>query len=237
MIVSRREFLGAASGAVSAALVPLEARLEDRPGADRTRINGEKADCILIDGESHCGLPESCIGYTEALEGCGARCLKISAGPTPDSRLIILPGCISLPAETEDSIERMLSSGSLVVVETGAGFMEAHEFRRHRDFIRRCFGVRVEAPINLWQGRAGRNRVPYVDYIWPLRAKVRDFTCAVPLAAPVGEVIAWADRTPIALRRKVGKGMLVFLGSPLGPALLSGDREAAALLSEFRASA
>src|SRR6266571_3700339 len=41
-----------------------------------------------------------------------------------------------------------------------------------------------------------------------------------------GEVIAWVDDLPVALKRPGGRGNLIFLGSPLGPALWAGDAEA-----------
>src|SRR5205807_8785254 len=88
-------------------------------------------------------------------------------------------------------------------------------------------------------------RVPYVDYVWPIPTKVRDFSRAVPVSVRASlvttrsacEVIAWADGWPVAAKRKIGKGTLVFLGSPLGPALWSGDREASCWLRKLLAAA
>ncbi|HEX2679673.1 MAG TPA: hypothetical protein VHQ03_00090, partial [Candidatus Dormibacteraeota bacterium] len=66
------------------------------------------------------------------------------------------------------------------------------------------------------------------DYTWPHAAKVRDFSHVVPLERQgnTGEFIAWADGKPVALKRQSGRGTLIFLGSPLGPALWAGDTEA-----------
>lgn len=82
-----------------------------------------------------------------------------------------------------------------------------------------------------------------MDYVWPTPAKVRDFSRAVPVSTGASsvttrsmcEVIGWIDGWPVAAKRKVGKGTLVFLGSPLGPALWSGDREAHRWLGEVLA--
>ena len=54
-------------------------------------------------------------------------------------------------------------------------------------------------------------------------------TCALPicrLSTQAGEVIAWVDGLPVALKRPGGRGNLIFLGSPLGPALWAGDAQA-----------
>src|SRR5256885_8822548 len=48
----------------------------------------------------------------------------------------------------------------------------------------------------------------------------------VPLRRQAGEVIARVDGLPVALKRSSGRGNLIFLGSPLGPALWAGDAEA-----------
>jgi len=42
----------------------------------------------------------------------------------------------------------------------------------------------------------------------------------------IGDNIAWAGELPVALKRRVGAGTLIYLGSPVGPALWAGDVEA-----------
>ena len=89
-------------------------------------------------------------------------------------------------------------------------------------------GVHIEAPVRLWPGRGARG-VPYVDYRWPSSAKIRDFSRVVPLGRQSegeGEIIARVEGLPVALKRRLGRGHLIFLGSPLGPALWAGDAEA-----------
>jgi len=55
---------------------------------------------------------------------------------------------------------------------------------------------------------------------------VRGFTRVIPVSAKLGEVIGWAGSLAVASKRPVGRGMLIFLGSPLGPALRASDPEA-----------
>ena len=69
----------------------------------------------------------------------------------------------------------------------------------------------------------GQNRVPYVDFIWPHPAKIRDFSRVVPLGSHPGETIAWADGLRVAFKQRIERGTLIYLGSPLGPALWAGD--------------
>jgi hypothetical protein len=55
---------------------------------------------------------------------------------------------------------------------------------------------------------------------------MRDFSRVVPPGDQPGEIIAWAGDLPVALRRRVDAGTLIYLGSPLGPALWAGDVQA-----------
>ena len=81
----------------------------------------------------------------------------------------------------------------------------------------RHFGLELDLPRILPAAR-----IPYVDYHWPVAVKVRDFSHIVPVRANAKEVIASFDGIPVAARRSG----FIFLGSPIGPALLAGDREA-----------
>jgi hypothetical protein len=68
---------------------------------------------------------------------------------------------------------------------------------------------------------------PYVDYVWPVRTKIREFAVTKLAPTPGDHVIATFLGAPVGLRRRVGNGTLVTLGSPLGPLFLSGDVDAA----------
>jgi hypothetical protein len=72
---------------------------------------------------------------------------------------------------------------------------------------------------------------PYVDYHWPVQAKIREFTPTKLTPAPQDQIIATFVGQPVGLRRRVGNGTLVTLGSPLGPLFLSGDVDAARWLA------
>jgi hypothetical protein len=78
-----------------------------------------------------------------------------------------------------------------------------------------------DLPVELWP-----RRTPYVELTWPIATTVRDFSKVVPVSGGRGDVIATADGIPVATRRQIGFGTLIFLGTPIGPALWAGDAEA-----------
>ena len=119
-----------------------------------------------------------------------------------------------------------LHQGGTVLLESGAAF---GDFRSHRDQLREHFHILIEPPVELWPARG----IPYVEYTWPVSTKVRDFSRVIPLAPQCGTVIGRVEDIPVALARRVGPGVLVFLGSPLGPALWAGDIEARCWLDDL----
>jgi hypothetical protein len=139
---------------------------------------------------------------------------------------LIVPAALEIPPPAVRAIVSCLQAGACVILESGAGFADAQEFRAHRAVLRECLQIRIGAPVPLWSEHASSRRVPYVDYTWPYPAKLRDFSRVVPLEPPTGEIIAWSDGLPVALKRRSGRGTLIFLGSALGPALWAGDAEA-----------
>ena len=235
---SRRTFLSVATGAV-ATMLPVKTP-SGRPDASAS----EPLDCVLIDAPEHDALPESPAGYRSALAVDGVRFSKTSAAPLPYSNTIIVPACLAPCSAVTQEIAVALKRGSRVVLESGAGFATRSEFAAHQEWLRELWNIRVERPVDLWrhgsdqpgdqrsQGSVARGRSPlaarppYVDFQWPYRAKIRDFSRVVPVSAFPEQVVASCERWLVASRHNKGKGTLVFLGSPLGPALLAGDAEA-----------
>lgn len=91
--------------------------------------------------------------------------------------------------------------------------------------LRDAFQVHIESPIDLWPEAKG-SAIPYVHFTWPVAATVRDFSRVAPLASGAGEIIARVHGLVVGLKRRFGRGNLIVLGSPLGPALWAGDIEA-----------
>ena len=84
--------------------------------------------------------------------------------------------------------------------------------------LRDVFGLRVQAPL--------ANGGAYIEYVWPLRRFVRDFSMFTPVECSADEKIAEFAGMAVCARRRIGKGGVIFLGSMLGPGLLAEEREA-----------
>jgi hypothetical protein len=80
------------------------------------------------------------------------------------------------------------------------------------------FGLEVLAPL--------ATRGPYIEYTWPLRRLVRDFSMVTRLKCSRAETIAESGGVAVCAKRPVRKGGIIFLGSMLGPGLLAEEREA-----------
>ena len=203
MDLSRREFLSCAAAAMSHRL-PIPSRV-----AHAVRPVG----CILpVAGQ--CSLPESISGFHAALD---------TEPRAVAGHLVVVPALLELPLDFARGIVSWLRHGATVIVESGAGFTGQLSFRRHRRSLRDGLQLAVHTPVRLWSEQRPFRRTPYVDYTWPHPAKIRDFSRVVPLEDQPGEIIARADGLPVALKRRTGPGTLIYLGSPLGPALWAGD--------------
>jgi hypothetical protein len=215
---TRRQFLGSVVGAAWSVVRPA------RP----SRAVAAGAGCVVLDLKEQCSSRESVAGYQSAL--AGMRDLPRWRGA------LIVPAAMALPLPAVHRIVSCLQLGGTVLVESGAGFAAELEFQAHRAALRDGLQVRIEAPVRLWP-----RTIPYIHYSWPYPADVRDFSRVVPLGRQPGEIIARVDGMPAALKRRYAGaggagGTLIFLGSPLGPALWAGDAEAKRWLSRVVAS-
>ena len=217
MHMTRRTFLGYAAGAVTTGLHGLPGR----------RVDVRRPVVLLHLSQHTC---ESVAGYRGTLANSGMRFLHAEPSSVPRCAVLIVPAALRIGPAIR-AIETCLSDGATVILESGACFAAEPAFRAHRAELRDCLQVQVDAPVRLWTAGSGRQRIPYVDYSWPHSAKIRDFSAVLPLARQPGEIIARVDGLPVCLKRQMGRGTLIFLGSPLGPALWAGDAEARRWLS------
>ncbi len=211
---TRRRFLRYTAGVLTAGL--------PGPSLDVTRRGS-----VLLDlNEGGC-FSESASGYESALASAGAQWMRADARWLVPARcaLLIVPAALDIPAPAVRAIVSCLQTGASVIIESGAGFAAERDHRAHRVALRDYLQLQIEEPVDLWPDNSSQ-RIPYVDYTWPRPAKVRDFSRVVPLGRQAGEVIARVNGLPVALQRSSGRGTLIFLGSPLGPALWAGDAEA-----------
>jgi hypothetical protein len=245
MRVSRRDFLGAAT----ASLVSLKVF---RSGGIDSIGNPPEGDfdCVLIDLKSDCVLRESFQGYRAAVSDGRAGIVEVGADSRRHCRVAIVPGFGLLDSSIAQRLVDLLRVGAHLVMESGGAFLSRAGFAAHQRILDRYFDLTVEPPMDLWAA-ANRNElgvsrskryrdqgdshniVPYVRYTWPGELNVRDFSRIIPVLANPGEIIGRVGRIPVALKKRVGDGALIFLGSPLGPALLAGDPQARVWLQGF----
>jgi hypothetical protein len=240
MTISRRYFLGAAAGS-AATLWSFRSLGLEAPGSSPESAH----DCALLDLNAHCVLPESLQGYQAALGDNYNHFPEVGLNSKRPCRIAIVPGLGPIDSAMAETLSRLLEGGTHVLLESGAGFLNPAEFTAHQKMLYRYFDIEVGAPVDLWSRQSAEDAlfkhrpqrqpgkklnspesIPYVNYSWPRQTSVRDFSRVLPVSAKAGDVIGRVGVLPIALKRRTSGGMLIFLGSPLGPALRAGDPQA-----------
>jgi hypothetical protein len=246
MKVSRREFVNTVGCAAAASLCALPSFAFAASDSD-ARIGAGRT---LLDLQSNCVLPESLAGMLASLGGAHRRVTEIAIDGT-DS-VVVVPAAGAVRAETFRAVSALLEGGATVLWESGAAFLQRHEFAEQQALTLEHFGISMEQPIDVWSRlgshrasvgaknqnarnmRAiGHERVPYVAYRWPREAQVRDFSRVIPVSAAKGRAVADWREIPVSWRKSIGAGTLIFLGSPIGPSLHAGDSEATSLLESL----
>lgn len=228
MLISRRAFLGGAVGGSAAGIAGvacLSGLFTPTPEA--------QSGCLLLDPAPACPVQESATGFAEALSSSRISYRRTSLHAIASARTIIVPAAVAMEAKFPARLREHVENGAVVLYESAAAFLGREEFGFHKRVIRSVFGLSLHDPVRLWDSADSLKESPYVDYHWPVATKIRDFSRVVPVGPGDGETIAWFRNLPVAARRRIGKGTLVYLGSPLGPHLLSGDREASRWLRAF----
>src|SRR5579884_2287980 len=221
MPVSRRGFLGyAAAGSMAGFIGGLRRALALPPNS------GVPQETVLADPGPSCLLRESMAGYESALSSAKVSFRRAGLQRLPHARKIILPASAIADQSKLILVKSRVEGGATVLLESAAGFLSDEEFDFHRRVMISVFGLSLHTSVRLWGPSDTVRNSPYIDYGWPIETKVRDFSRIIPVECRNAEAIAWFDGQPVGARRLVGKGTLVFLGSPMGPHLLTGDREA-----------
>jgi hypothetical protein len=164
-----------------------------------------------------CALDESRAGYERAI---------VPRGPD-EERLLVFPAAVGW----DPSIVRQVRNGATVIFESAAGFGDAKAFGEQRAGLRSAFDLTLETPTDPW---ARATKPAYIDLLWPAAAKLRDFSSLVVVRG--GETVGRLGRLPVAALQQRGAGLFLFLGSPIGPALWTGDPQAHAWLSSVFAT-
>lgn len=219
-------------------------------GSARAHMREPEFRCALLDPGSDCVLRESLQGFAGAMRGA----IKVSADEELEHRqeclFYALPGAGAIGGELGSRLAALVRHGAWLLFESAAGFAGERAFQAQREMLASHFGLAIERPLDLREN--GESIVPYVDYLWPAAVKIRDFSRVAPAgsgtrpaAAPVPprggrlswEAIASIAGCSVAVRKRLGNGVLVYLGSPIGPALAAGDGDAHRWLSSLIALA
>ena len=234
MEIDRRTFLLVAGGGVATPL--LSGRATTGPPALRSR--GIAAPITTLDLGKSCGLPESVAGFEGAFGTLGIGARTIRAGSDDEAwpgGLFVVPAVTAPGSAASNLLMRRAVRGDLCLVELGFGFGDQDQCSSGRSWLQQTLGLRAANPAG--SPRVGDRPVPYVDYAWPAAAKIRDFSRVIPLEGPGWTPMAWSGNSVVGLRRRLGAGSVIVLGSTIGPHLRSGDREAIGWLRALVAEA
>ena len=209
--------------------------------------SGTTLSATLLDLESNCALPESLAAMRAALGS--HRCIAASDFRSTDlGSVVIVPAAGSATPEIFSAVAELLRQGTNVLWELGAAFLDSADFAQQQTLAKEYFGISIGRPVDIWPQANSRKRkagtpvqnargmraigheqIPYVAYHWPVQAHVRDFSRVIPVSAASGPAIAHWNDVPVGWSKNIAAGTVVFLGSPLGPALRAGDSEATTL--------
>ena len=155
---------------------------------------------------------ESECGFARALD-----CLLPTHPPL--GRTFIVPSASALRGAALSSLVREAQQGATVLIDLADGFASRSDTARTRTHVERYLGVEVADPVAYASAE-------YVVFRWPLPVQVRHFT-RVSFITPGRNIpIAHLGSHSIAVRKEVGLGSVLIIGSNLGPLLLAGDAQA-----------
>jgi hypothetical protein len=211
-VQTRRKFLE------QALFVPLATGLDTKP-AD---IAG-----LEIISEPNCLSEESAAGFRSLIAA------KRGCKPRSDIKNVIL-FCGTSKIDTPHAIglRERATCGAWIIWECSPVCCNLQNFAKQRRILRDLFGIVLREPIPMSPDQL-RKRGMYIRYRWPCEALIRTFSVVIPVACSDGEMIAHYGRMPIAIRRRIGRGGMVFLGSMLGPNIRAEELEAQVIGSEM----
>lgn len=154
----------------------------------------------------------------------GALVIPFAAAAVPSSapRIIAGPDCLS--QESAAGFRSVLpSSAANLIVLCGTSCVD----RFHLEALKGAWIICDASPFTTTRAAiSGSASELYVRYRWPHIALTRCFSRVIPVSCPDAEAIAHYRGGPIALKRRMGLGGIIYLGSMLGPNLRAEEPEA-----------
>jgi hypothetical protein len=168
-----------------------------------------------------------------------AMCLR--ATPAQSTvEIISEPNCLS--QESAEGFRALLASitASDITIVCGISRLNSHRvFELRERALRGAWIIWENPPFAPYErilegafGIATRDRKLissdrlYISYTWPVPALTRTFSAITPVSCAPAEVVARYGNVPVVMKRHLGRGGIVFLGSMLGPNLRAEEREA-----------
>ncbi len=153
---------------------------------------------------------------------------SFASGRTASGTLIIAPGIRWMSPSIAGDLADRIYHGAWVILESGLGFSSRTESKHQTDLLKKAFGLQLLPPV-----KVGKNPVAatYLEYTRPVHRLVRTFEAITPVWCDQSEALARLGKHSVCIRKRIGDGTLVFLGSMLGPGIGAEEREAVEVAS------
>jgi beta-galactosidase GanA len=203
-------------------------------------------------------------GYYKAFWNCDFWVDFIEPQSLPGNRykVIVAPWHVLGKRTTCDQLRQFVEAGGMLIIETGFGMCD--ERTAHNPVIppyglADAFGYREGESFYIAGGGEGgpldsllagpsqaeRDLPPservYIDghlnFTDPVAVTVKAHTLLTPLTVSTATVIAKYGSIPVAVRKKVGRGQVYYIGTNLGASIESGDQGGLALMRAILAGA
>jgi hypothetical protein len=171
--------------------------------------------------EPHCLSEESARGYRTLVSGFGLSEFGASGLGRGRETAIVLPASCRLCYGKAEALLGSVRRGCLLILESGIAYSSPEEARGQARILNDVFGIRTGEPIEV-----SGHEASYISYNFAEPFLIRTFGAIVPVRCTPKETIANFAGTAVAMRRLMGEGEVVYLGSILGVGLLAREREA-----------
>ena len=138
----------------------------------------------------------------------------------PDASFVVLCGAGKRAVAAAPDLLRHARAGTWIIWESALHALLPHQIAEMQSALSKVFGVGIGAPLH-----SGL----YIRYEWPQTVLTRSFLQVAPVISRSGQIIARDGETPVAVRKQIGSGGILFLGAMLGPNLYAEEAQAHAI--------
>ena len=155
-------------------------------------------------------------------------------------RVLIVPWHPIGKPQTGKALRAYAESGGTLILESPYGLFDERFYYNPviPQGLTEVFGYREKQNILVRSEEAtaavsASDRIhyqPLMEFSDPITVKVKAHTLLTPLEVTSATSIATCDGMPVAVRKKVGKGQVIYIGTNLGASIAAGDEGAMELL-------